>query len=166
MLPVQSAEATQTLFDLCHDPAGYYDHIRRYSTAVILATVFGQRGARFDSPKVQALYHAQDRFTAILEPGAAPPVDAFPFLRYLPELISPWKSEARAVRQEQSALYFALLNETKQMVQEKHSDCFMAKLLAEQEKHQLDDEHLAYLGGILVCIRNFPLQRSKADKIT
>ncbi|KAH8805047.1 cytochrome P450 [Xylogone sp. PMI_703] len=150
MLPVQSAEASQTLMDLCYDPEGYYDHIRRYSTAVILATVFGQRGARFNSPKVQALYHAQDRFTAILEPGAAPPVDAFPFLRYLPDFMAPWKREARAIRQEQSSLYFALLNETKSIAQERHSDCFMAKLLAEQEKHQLDDEHLAYLGGILM----------------
>ena len=29
-------------------------------------------------------------------------------------------------------------------------DCFMAKLLREKEKNKLDDEHLAYLGGILV----------------
>lgn len=150
MLPIQNAESLQTLFQLLHDPEGYYDHIRRYSTAVILASVFGQRGARFDSPKVQALYHAQDRFTAILEPGATPPVDAFPFLKYLPEFMCAWKREARSIRQEQRTLYFNLLDETKEKIKSGGVDCFMSKLLREQEKNRLDDEHLAYLGGILV----------------
>lgn len=151
MLPIQNAEAVQTLYQLLEDPEGYYDHIRRYSTAVILASVFGQRGAEFNSPKVQALYHAQDQFTSILEPGATPPVDAFPFLKYLPEFMSPWKSRAKAIRQEQRSLYYDLLNETKQKIQNgRHTDCFMAKLLEGQEKSRLDDEHLAYLGGILV----------------
>ncbi len=136
---------------ILRDPTGYYDHIRRYSTAVILASVFGQRGARFDSPKVQALYHAQDRFTTILEPGATPPVDAFPFLKKLPEFLCSWKKEAKAIRQEQRSLYFALLDETKQQMERKSVDCFMARMIKEQEKSGFDDEHLAYLGGILVC---------------
>ncbi len=50
LLPIQDAEATQTMFDLIQDPQGYYDHIRRYSTAVILASMCGQRGARFNFP--------------------------------------------------------------------------------------------------------------------
>lgn len=152
ILPIQNAEATQTMFDLLIDPDNYYDHIRRYGTAVILAAVFGQRGARFNSPKVQALYHAQERFTAILEPGAAPPVDPFPVLKYLPEIMCPWKKEAKAIRQEQKALYFDLLRETKETLKDGHSDCFMAKLLLECQKNELDDEKLAYIGGILVCI--------------
>ena len=47
LLPTQNAEATQTLFQLLYNPE-----------AVIHASVFGQRGASFDSPKVQVLYHA------------------------------------------------------------------------------------------------------------
>ncbi|KAI8229430.1 UDP-glucosyltransferase A1 [Colletotrichum sp. SAR 10_96] len=65
VLLVQDAEATQTLSDLLRDPAGYYDHVRRYTTAVVLAAVYGVRGARFDSPNVRALYAAQDEFTAM-----------------------------------------------------------------------------------------------------
>ena len=151
MLPIQNAEATQTLIQILQDPANYYDHIRRYSTAVILASVFGQRGPRFDSPNVQALYHAQDRFTAIMETGATPPVDAFPFLKKLPEFLCSWKREAKAIRQEQRSLYTSLLNETKKRLEKKNLDCFMARLIGEREKSGFDDEHLAYLGGILVC---------------
>jgi cytochrome P450 len=149
--PVQTAEATQTMCQLLNDPADYYDHIRRYSTAVILASVFGQRGESFQSPKVQALYHAQDRFTAILEPGATPPVDAFPFLKLVPEFVSPWKKEAREIRQEQRSLYYKLLGETRERIREQKSVyCFMERILNDQEKNGFDDEQVAYLGGILV----------------
>lgn len=95
MLPIQNAEAMQTLHDIVKDPGNYFDHIRRHSTAVMPASVYGQRGATFDSEKVQELYHAQDQFTEILEPGATPPVDAFPFLKYLPEFMALWKARAR-----------------------------------------------------------------------
>lgn len=151
LLPIQDAEATQTLYDLLKDPNNYHDHIRRYSSAVILASVFGQRGATFKSQKVQALYHAQDQFTEILEPGATPPVDSFPFLKHLPEFIAPWKAKAKSIRAEQRALYFGLLEDTKaKMSQGVDGDCFMATMLREKEKNELGEEEIAYLGGILV----------------
>ena len=100
---------------------------------------------------MQALYHAQDQFTAILEQGATPPVDAFPFLELLPEFVAPWKVRAKNIREEQRSLYFSLLEETKERMREgKAEHCFMAKVLEGQEKNEFDDEHVAYLGGILV----------------
>ncbi|KAH6648012.1 cytochrome P450 [Truncatella angustata] len=151
LLPLQEAEATQTMFQLIQDPQGYYDHIRRYTTAVILASVYGQRGARFDSPNVQALYHAQDQFTAILEQGASPPVDAFPFLKRLPEILAPWKTKAKAVREEQKSLYLKLVQETRTRLEAgKGGDCFLRTMLQDQEKNDMDDEHLAYLAGNLM----------------
>ncbi|MCJ1246862.1 hypothetical protein MMC30_004071 [Trapelia coarctata] len=151
VLPIQNAEATQTMFQLLQDPQGYYDHIRRYTTAVILASVYGQRGARFDSPNVQALYHAQDQFTAILEQGATPPVDAFPFLKMVPEFMAPWKTRAKAVREEQKSLYLALLRETRERMKAgKGPACFLHLMLQDQEKNDMDDEHIAYLAGNLM----------------
>ena len=154
---------------LLDDPTGYYEHIRRYSTAVILASVFGQRGASFKSAKVQALYHAQDRFTAILEPGATPPVDAFPFLKATPTFLSPWKKEAREIRTEQRSLYYDLLNETKERLRKNNlASCFMGKILNDQEKSRFNDEQVAYLGGILVfsILRGLEISQSFTDQIT
>ncbi|KAJ5564642.1 hypothetical protein N7513_000884 [Penicillium frequentans] len=146
--PIQLAEATQTMSHLLDDPEGYYDHIRRYSTSVILASVYSQRGESFRSPKVQNLYNSQYRFSRILEPGATPPVDAFPFLRRLPEFLSPWRTEAKEIRQIQSSLYFNLVKETKER-RSKHDlePCFIEKLLDDQEKNGLNDAQIAYLGG-------------------
>ena len=151
LLPIQNAEATETMFQLVQDPQSYYDHIRRYSTAVILASVYGQRGSHFNSPNVQALYHAMDQFTAILEQGATPPVDAFPFLKMVPEFIAPWKTTAKAVRQEQKSLYLKLVRETRERLEAgKGGDCFLHVMLRDQEKNDMDDEHIGYLAGNLV----------------
>ena len=149
LLPLQNAEANLALHQLSHDPGGYYDHIRRYTNSVIVASVIGLRSDRFDSSFTQALYHAQDQFTAILEPGATPPVDFFPFLQWVPERLASWKRWAKRVRKEQRQLYFHLLNETRRLVKEQNVDSFMARILKE-EKTGYDEEHLAYLGGPLV----------------
>jgi hypothetical protein len=106
MMPIQNAEALQILHHLLTEPEGYYDHFRRYSTAVILASVFGQREDRFESPKIQTLYSSQDRFTKLLEPGATPPVDAFRFLRYLPEFMCSWKREVKYLRKIEQSMYY------------------------------------------------------------
>ncbi|KAL4795223.1 cytochrome P450 [Aspergillus venezuelensis] len=149
--PIQEAEATQTLFDILREPEKYYEHIQRYTTAVILASVFGQRGERFDARNVQDLYDVQNRFTALLEPGAAPPVDGMTFLRYLPEIVAPWKRVAREIQRDQRALYFRLYDATKERMRRGiRTGCFMEKLIDGQEKNKLDDEHTAYLGGSLM----------------
>ncbi|KAL4938687.1 hypothetical protein BDV06DRAFT_231598 [Aspergillus oleicola] len=151
ILPIQEAEATQTAYDLIWQPERYYEHIQRYTTAVILASVFGQRGESFDAPNIQALYDVQNRFTALLEPGATLPVDVITFLQYIPEFMASWKKKAREIRRDQRALYFRLYNATKErMRQGVRTGCFMEKLIDDQEKNKLDDEHTTYLGGILM----------------
>ncbi|KAL4866237.1 cytochrome P450 [Aspergillus spectabilis] len=107
------------------------EHIQRFTTAVILASVFGKRGEDFNSPNIQALYNVQNRFTAILE-------------------------RARAIGGDQRALYFRLYNETKErMARGVRTGCLMEKLIDEQGtgkgKSGMNDERTAYLGGILMA---------------
>lgn len=148
---VQQAEAIQTIYDILREPDRYYEHIQRYTTAVILASVYGQRGETFEAPNVQALYDVQNRFTALLEPGAAPPVDGITFLQYIPEFMAPWKRRAKEIRRDQREIYFRLFNATKKRMEEGiRVDCFMENLIDNQAKNGLDDEHTTYLGGTLM----------------
>lgn len=150
---LQAAEAVLTLQQLAKNPEAYYDHLRRYSTAVILSSVFGLRGPNFHHPNIQRLYHVQDQFTAILETGAAPPVDVFPFLKLLPNFLSPWRKRALSIRDEQRQLYFDLLQSVKIRLKNGiHKNCFMDSMLDETKraKYALDDEHIAYIGGVLM----------------
>jgi hypothetical protein len=139
------------MHDLIWSPEDYYDHLRRYSTSVVLATVFGQRGETFASRKVQDLYHVQNQFTEIIEPGATPPVDAFPILKYLPGFLAGWKTKALEIRAKQRELYFTLLDETKvKIARGEVGNCFLASLIHEQKRNGFNDEEIAYIGGILV----------------
>ncbi|KAJ6025148.1 cytochrome P450 [Penicillium canescens] len=136
LTPLQDAEATLTLYQLAQSPELYYDHIRRYSTAVILSSVFGIRGPEFNHPNVTRLYHVQDQFTAILETGATPPLTYFPssnvcLTSYPPGAVGPAEFEL-------SSDSFTL------------SCCRRSRLLDEKAKYELDDEHIAYIGGVLM----------------
>ena len=156
MLPIQSAEATQTLFQLLNDPTNYYDHIRRYSTAVVLASVYGQRAANSSSDKVRIIYDVMERFTGIMESGAAPPIDQFPVLKYLPDSLAGWKKEARAIRKKQKQLYFTLWSETKKHLESgRPTGCFMEKMIQDAEKLDVNDEWMSYIGGLFVRFHSF-----------
>lgn len=99
----------------------------------------------------------QNQFTEMIEPGATPPVDAFPILKYLPDFLAAWKTKAKSIRHEQRELYFALLEDTKKkMANGEAGNCFLASLIAEQEKNGFSDEEIAYIGGILVCAHHDP----------
>ncbi|RVX75798.1 hypothetical protein B0A52_00154 [Exophiala mesophila] len=65
------------------------------TSSVASAVVFGHRGRTYDNFWAHAVYDAMDNYSASLEPGANPPVDEFPFLKYVPEFLAPWKKRAR-----------------------------------------------------------------------
>lgn len=92
------------------------------------------------------MYDVQDQNTAINELGATPPVDIFPFLKSLPDIVSPWRKWARNIRTEYRELLFRLVEDSKSS----GVDCFFAKMMKSQEKSGLTEEQVAYLGGILV----------------
>jgi uncharacterized ParB-like nuclease family protein len=47
--------------------------------------VFGIRRPLADTPHMQKLYQLMDHWSKIMEIGATPPVDVFPWLKYVPE---------------------------------------------------------------------------------
>lgn len=44
----------------------------------------------------------------VVETGATPPVDIFPFLKYLPNFLSPWRAKALHVRALELKVSFVL----------------------------------------------------------
>lgn len=151
--PLQQAEASQTVKDFCDTPKEFDHHIRRNATSIILSSVFGKRGQNYNHPDVKEIYRVQDQFTEIIEPGKTPPVDTFPIFKYVPTCIAGWKQRAAAVRKGQSDLYLSLLRKVQvRAAKGQFVNCFMDRLNSKEgrEKHQMDDEHLAYIGGVMM----------------
>ncbi|EXF82196.1 cytochrome P450 2D18 [Colletotrichum fioriniae PJ7] len=83
---VQEAEATVLMTRLLDKPEGFFNEIRRYTASVVTSITYG-----FRAPDMNSFW---GHWTASMEPGAAPPVDVFTFLRYIPSSMAFWKRRA------------------------------------------------------------------------
>ncbi|KAJ7489151.1 cytochrome P450 [Mycena latifolia] len=150
-LPIQQAEAMQLLHDILRRPESFYTHIRRYSNSVILSVLYGKRAPRYETPETTAFFKAQHEWELVLEPGAHPPVDLIPILKYVPERWAKWKRDCKKTRKLQRDLYFGLLDETKERLQRgEENGSYMEEILTRQEEFGMDREITGYLGGVLI----------------
>lgn len=173
LLPIQDAESTQLIWDLLQDSSSsggtaddgrYQDHAFRSFAGIILASVFGQRAKDASDPasKARRFFDVQEDWAAIVAGGAFPPLHVFPWLRYVPSALTPWKEwRARAadIRRRQQGLYEDLHAETvERMRAGKSQDCWFARLIAEQEKlaqagkdkETFTQLELTYIGGFML----------------
>ncbi|KAF8602934.1 hypothetical protein BDV93DRAFT_508936 [Ceratobasidium sp. AG-I] len=59
-ISIQRAGSSQMLYDCLVDPKGFYTHIRRNSTSVILSVLFGKRATRFETKEVQDFFEVNN----------------------------------------------------------------------------------------------------------
>ncbi|KAF7369235.1 putative cytochrome P450 [Mycena venus] len=150
-LPIQQAEAVQLAHDILQSPESFYTHIQRYSNSVILSVLYGKRSPRFETPETVTFYKVEHEWTTLLEPGATPPMDYFPFLKYVPERWAKWKQVAKFVRKLQRDMYFRLLDESQERLRRGAGNgSYVEELIERQDELKLDREMLGYLGGVLI----------------
>lgn len=177
VLSVQDAESSQMMWEFLQfcggeereaesgedDLLAYHRYAMRYFGAVILASVFGLRG-KDSGPqsKVMRFFGVQDEWTSMLDQGATPPLDVFPWLKYVPDFLTPWKGwkeRAEFLKSRQSSLYHELFSETEAKVKAgKDTESFLARLIVAQEaavtsgrdKDIYSQVELDYIGGFLM----------------
>ncbi|KAL8383266.1 hypothetical protein RB595_006834 [Gaeumannomyces hyphopodioides] len=174
LLLIQDAETTQLIWDLLQDISDssdaavdggrYQDHALRAFAGIILASVFGQRGKDYSDPanKARRFFDVQEDWAAILAGGAFPPLDVFPWLRHVPDALTPWRGwRARAadIRRRQQGLYEELYAEAVERVRSgKGQDSYFARLIGEQDKAKRDEKdketftqlEMVYLSGFML----------------
>ncbi|GAW04989.1 cytochrome partial [Lentinula edodes] len=150
-LPIQIAESTQVMYDLLKAPELFYTHIRHYSNLVMMSLLYGKRSPRYETHEALLFFESQHLWELALEPGAHPPVDVLPFLRYVPRRWAPWKALCDKTREAQRKLYFGLLDECMKRVQRgKENGCYMEEVIKHQDEFGLDRELSGYLGGVMI----------------
>lgn len=60
-IPYQELELRQMLADLMRRPEKYHDHVRRYSTSLMMSITFGRRILAFNDPDVKQIYEVSQR---------------------------------------------------------------------------------------------------------
>ncbi|KAH6955730.1 putative cytochrome P450 oxidoreductase [Ilyonectria sp. MPI-CAGE-AT-0026] len=148
---VQEAEATILMNGLLENPDDVFDEVRRFAASVASTIVWGYRAVNYDSYWAKALYDMMDERSRILEPGATPPIDQFPFLKYLP--IGRWKKDGDKVRD----LMYKTWGGARDMVNKRRQagdkrDCIADEVMNEYEHKgwPMTDESLTFLMGELV----------------
>ncbi|EIN06276.1 cytochrome P450 [Punctularia strigosozonata HHB-11173 SS5] len=152
-LSIQCAESTQLMYDLLQTPERAWWHVRRYSNSVVLSVFYGKRAPRYETKETAAFFEITRLVNYLNEPGAHPPVDQIPLLRYVPERWAPWKLACRQLRRMQRDLYFDLLSESEARVQNGESGeitTFMDEIIRKSGELKVDREMQAFLGGNVI----------------
>ncbi|KAL1745665.1 cytochrome P450 [Schizophyllum fasciatum] len=148
-LPLQEAESTQLLFDILNTPENFYRQIHRFSASIVTAIIFGKRSPRLETPGAVAIAEINALWDHFLGPGAIPPVDIFPFLKWIPERLAPWIKEARTIRKMQRALYLDLFDQCQRRVDAGDSSFFMGSVIRDQAVHGLNRVQMSMLAGAM-----------------
>ena len=99
------------------------------------------------------LYHLMEQWSAIMETGNTPPVDIFPWLKYIPEkFFGGYITRARGIGNEMEMLYDDILSKvvTRRETGQQNIGSFMDKVLDQQGKNKLPPNQLRFIGGVLM----------------
>ncbi|OAQ70667.2 cytochrome P450 [Pochonia chlamydosporia 170] len=140
-LAVVDAEAVQLVRDLIVQPQDHMAHPKRFSN------MYGSRTPDINTTHMKKLYALMEIWSKVMEPGNAPPVDVFPFLKYLPEkLFGNWRSRAQNVSKEMNSLYDEWLNRVVDRRSTLGSrNCFLDRVLDQEDSGKLSlNRHAVY----------------------
>ncbi|KAK4927845.1 hypothetical protein LTR66_016268, partial [Elasticomyces elasticus] len=151
-LRIVNAEAIQLVRDYMLDPGHHMAHPKRYSNSITNSIVFGIRTADRHGKNMNRLYKLMEQWSEIMETGATPPVDIFPWLKNIPErFFGNYVSKARAIGVQMETLYEGILQKVEKR-RESGADLgtFMDRVLSTQDRNELPRHQLAFIGGVLM----------------
>ncbi|KAI7285110.1 cytochrome P450 [Hortaea werneckii] len=154
-IKVQEAEARQMLKDYLVEPEQHMLHPKRYSNSITMSLVWGVRTPTAHTRHMHRLYDVMEVWSKVMETGATPPVDIYPFLHWLPQRVfTNWIDRATHVRNEMNSLYADFLHDIRlRRNRVGNRGSFMDKVLdtAENEKRPegltFSDHELYFMGG-------------------
>lgn len=115
-------------------------------------SVYGTRTATTETLHMKKLYALMEDWSKVMEPGNTPPLDVFPFLKWVPEsLLGMWRSRAQHVSREMNGLYCDWHEYVGRRRRSSGSrDCFLDRSLDREDKNGLDKHALYFLCGTLM----------------
>ncbi|KAF2492584.1 putative cytochrome P450 oxidoreductase [Lophium mytilinum] len=147
---VQEAEAVIFMNNILKQPERMFDYARLYTASVASTLIWGQRTPDLESFWYKDFYELMDLWVQIEELGANPPIDEFPFLKYLP---GNWKTRADKCQKLQTAMW----TKARAIIDKRRSegdkrDCFIDTKLDDYEAKgfPMSQHAFNYLFGVLL----------------
>ncbi|KAL7952661.1 cytochrome P450 [Trichoderma compactum] len=168
-LALVEAEQVAMVKDFLDRPGEHMVHTKRTSNSIIMSLVFGVRTPDATTPHMRDLYNVMERWSAVMETGATPPVDIFPFLKMVPESwFGNWVQRALDVGTSMRTLYstqkgLVLARRAGNLKGHANSHAnnggaaaaerpttLMDEVLDQQDKLQLTKHQQDFVGGVLM----------------
>ena len=146
-IKVQESEARQMIRDYLLAPQDHMLHPKRFSNSITMSLVWGVRTPTPHTRHMERLYSLMEIWSKVMETGATPPVDIYPFLHYLPQSVFlNWVDRATHVRDEMNALYKDFLHDIRMRRKQEGEGrgCFMDKVLDQAEGQLKQESGLSY----------------------
>ncbi|TDL15533.1 cytochrome P450 [Rickenella mellea] len=146
--PVEEKESRVFLKQVSQSPEKFRDHVKRYTAAVILGTMYGHQVTTFDSDRfAKRVFNSAAIFASSLAPGAFL-VDVLPWLQYIPSWIpgAGWKKKAAKWADDDRVLYTEMTEAARENAAKQPS--FISEGLVENQ-YGVTEEELAYIGGTI-----------------
>ncbi|TEA09810.1 Cytochrome P450 monooxygenase patI [Colletotrichum sidae] len=152
--PSQEFEAKQLIYDIAtgnEDQQSFYQHVRRYTTSVVLTSTYGKRVPSWNCDDTREIYQLLQDFSEAGEPGAFL-ADLFPPLAKLPVRFQWWRSNALGAYERQKTTWMRYWNDLKAASKEKRApECFVKQFLeTDFEKLGIDDVQAGFVAGSVI----------------
>ncbi|KIW99522.1 uncharacterized protein Z518_11261 [Rhinocladiella mackenziei CBS 650.93] len=95
----QNLESHRYLYDILTDPDNFLDHVKRYTSSVIIYSTYGRRVTSLQDPILQAIYTETSIFVEAF--GTRFMVDKYPILEKLPRKLQWWRAKYESVHQKE-----------------------------------------------------------------
>lgn len=150
MKPSQSLESHRYLYDILQDPQHFLDHVKRYTSSVIVYAIYGRRVLDLEDPVLKAIYQELAVFGEVV--GSRFLVDQYPILAHLPKPLQWWRRQYEPSHQFEADLWMGLWSDLKKQLQAGiRTGCFAERFMEEDYPAMgISEVQAAYVAGSMI----------------
>ncbi|KAF9002370.1 putative cytochrome P450 monooxygenase, partial [Cyathus striatus] len=146
----QRLEYVQLLYDAIHRPNKIVEHIKRTTASTMIMLVYGSRCA--------TIHIAND----LADFSAHPPIDLFPFLKYVPERWARWKVLCMTAKRMRQDMHAKLLGDCERRISSGMAPrCYIEEVLQSKEELRMVKKEIMFA---ILALLNFPDAQKKAQE--
>ena len=107
--PAQTAEASRLCSQLLEAPLSWEKLLERFTSSIVFSVAYGHRIDSLNADVINQRFKFMQYSASLNVPGKYM-VESFPFLKYLPDALAPWKAEIKAHGRQEATENMALVD--------------------------------------------------------
>ena len=150
MKPSQILESQRYLYDILNDPGDFLTHVRRYTSSVIMYSVYGRRVLDLDDPLLKDIFQELTMFGKVV--GTRFLVDQYPVLARLPRSLQWWRRAYEPAHRFEVDLWMGLWNDLRKRLDAGvRTGCFAERFMEEDYiALGVSEVQAAYVAGSMI----------------